>query len=92
VIGASVGIFALYYIGLVGGEALANRLIMEPFLAMWLTNILFLAIAALLLSRMSKVDATARGGDLSEIWDWIRATFARQARRIGIPLERRRRT
>jgi lipopolysaccharide export system permease protein len=92
VIGASVGIFALYYIGLVGGEALADRLIMGPFLAMWLTNILFFGISLLLLSRMRKEMATARGGDLSEAWDAIRAWFARQARRIGIPLERRRTT
>jgi lipopolysaccharide export system permease protein len=92
VIGASVGIFALYYIGLVGGEALADRLIMGPFLAMWLTNILFLVIAALLLSRMGKEGATARGGDMAEAWDAIRAWFARQARRVGIPLERRRAT
>jgi lipopolysaccharide export system permease protein len=90
VIGASVGIFALYYIGLVGGEALADRLIMEPFLAMWLTNILFLGIAALLLSRMGKEGATARGGDMAEAIDALRAWFARQARRVGIPLERRR--
>jgi lipopolysaccharide export system permease protein len=92
VIGASVGIFALYYIGLVGGEALADRLIMGPFLAMWLTNILFLVIAALLLSRMGKEGATARGGDMAEAWDAVRAWFARQARRVGIPLERRRAT
>ena len=90
VIGASVGIFALYYIGLVGGEALADRLIMEPFLAMWLTNLLFLVIAALLLSRMGKEGVTARGGDLSEAWDSLRSWFARQARHVGIPLERRR--
>ena len=90
VIGASVAIFALYYIGLVGGEALADRLIMEPFLAMWLTNILFLVIAALLLSRMGKEGATARGGDMADMWDSLRTWFARQARRVGVPLERRR--
>jgi lipopolysaccharide export system permease protein len=90
VIGASVGIFALYYIGLVAGEALADRLIMGPFLAMWLTNLLFLVIAALLLSRMGKEEATARGGDMSEAWDALRAWFARQGRRVGIPMERRR--
>jgi lipopolysaccharide export system permease protein len=89
VIGASVGIFALYYIGLVAGEALADRLIMGPFLAMWLTNILFLVIATLLLSRMGKEGVTARGGDLGEAWDSLRSWFARQARRVGIPLERR---
>lgn len=92
VIGASVGIFALYYIGLVGGEALADRLIVGPFLAMWLTNILFLGIAALLLSRMGKEGVTARGGDMAEALDALRAWFAKQARRVGIPLERRRRT
>jgi lipopolysaccharide export system permease protein len=92
VIGASVGIFALYYIGLVGGEALADRLLLSPFIAMWLTNILFLVIAAVLLSRMGKEGVTARGGDLSEAWDGIRSWFARQARRVGIPLERRRRS
>jgi lipopolysaccharide export system permease protein len=92
VIGASVGIFALYYIGLVGGEALADRLLLSPFIAMWLTNILFLGIAALLLSRMGKEGVTARGGDLSEAWDALRSWFARQARRVGIPLERRRRS
>ena len=90
VIGASVGIFALYYIGLVAGEALADRLIMGPFLAMWLTNLLFLVIAALLLSRMGKEGATARGGDLADVWDSLRTWFARQARHLGIPLERRR--
>ena len=90
VIGASVGIFALYYIGLVGGEALADRLIVTPFLAMWLTNILFLIIAALLLSRMGKEGVTARGGDMSEALDALRAWFAKHARRVGIPLERRR--
>jgi lipopolysaccharide export system permease protein len=92
VIGASVGIFALYYIGLVGGEALADRLLLSPFIAMWLTNLLFLGIAAILLSRMGKEGVTARGGDLSEAWDAIRSWFARQARRVGIPLERRRRS
>jgi lipopolysaccharide export system permease protein len=91
VIGASVGIFALYYIGLVGGEALADRLIVGPFLAMWLTNLLFLGIAALLLSRMGKEGVTARGGDMAEAVDALRTWFAKQARRVGIPLERRRR-
>jgi lipopolysaccharide export system permease protein len=90
VIGASVVIFALYYIGLVGGEALADRLIVPPFLAMWLTNILFLGIAALLLARMGKEGATARGGDMAEVLDAVRAWIARQGRRVGIPLERRR--
>jgi hypothetical protein len=57
---------------------------------MWLTNILFLVIATLLLSRMGKEGATARGGDMADAWDSLRTWFARQARRVGIPLERRR--
>jgi lipopolysaccharide export system permease protein len=40
VLGAGMVVFAIYYIGLIGGESLANRLTLSPFLAMWATNIL----------------------------------------------------
>jgi lipopolysaccharide export system permease protein len=35
----SVGFFLFYYLCLVGGEELANRLLLPPWLAMWLPNI-----------------------------------------------------
>lgn len=40
VIGAGMIVFSVYYVGLIAGESLANRLILPPFVAMWLTNIL----------------------------------------------------
>jgi lipopolysaccharide export system permease protein len=72
VIGASLVVFALYYIGLIAGEALADRDILSPFFAMWSANILFTVVGVLLLLRMSREGATARGGDMSEIVDSLR--------------------
>jgi lipopolysaccharide export system permease protein len=44
VIGVSLAVFTVYYVGLIGGESLANRLIIPPFWAMWTPNVLFTAI------------------------------------------------
>jgi lipopolysaccharide export system permease protein len=44
VIGVSVAVFAIYYIGLIGGEDLGDRMILSPFFAMWIPNLLFTAI------------------------------------------------
>lgn len=41
VVGVSFGFFCAYYVALVGGEELADRLILSPFWAMWAPNILF---------------------------------------------------
>jgi lipopolysaccharide export system permease protein len=47
VLGASLAVFGVYYVMLVTGESLANRLVVSPFVAMWAGNALLL-IAALL--------------------------------------------
>ena len=39
VIGVSFLVFAIYYIGLIGGESLANHNIISPFWAMWADNV-----------------------------------------------------
>jgi lipopolysaccharide export system permease protein len=44
VIGASLAIFSVYYVCLIGGESLANRLIISPFWAMWTPNVIFTAL------------------------------------------------
>ena len=44
VAGASMVIFGLYYVGLIGGETLANRLIVPPFWAMWAPNVITAAL------------------------------------------------
>jgi lipopolysaccharide export system permease protein len=48
-IGFSILLFLVYYIFLIGGEKLADRRLMEPWLAMWLANIVFLAVAVFIL-------------------------------------------
>ena len=89
VIGVSLGVFALYYIGLIAGESLGDRGYLSPFLAMWAANILFTAVGAILLSRMGKEGATSRGGDAGEMMDSLRVWFAKQARRAGLRVDRR---
>jgi lipopolysaccharide export system permease protein len=41
VIGASVAVFTVYYVGLIKGEDLGDRLVVSPFVAMWVPNLLF---------------------------------------------------
>lgn len=38
-IGLSIGFFTLYYLFLIGGESMGDRMLIEPWLAMWLPNI-----------------------------------------------------
>jgi len=42
-------IFLIYYIALTGGESLADKGYMSPFLSMWISNFIFLVVAALLI-------------------------------------------
>jgi lipopolysaccharide export system permease protein len=50
VIGMSLGIFAIYYVGLIGGESLADRLAAPPWI-LWAPNAIFTAVGLLLLWR-----------------------------------------
>lgn len=47
-------IFLIYYISLNGGEQLADKGLMPPFLAMWLSNIVFLMLGLMLIYLSSK--------------------------------------
>ena len=90
VIGVSFAIFGLYYVGLIGGETLANKGYVPPWLAMWGINIA-LALAGLALAlRMGRESSTSRGGDFGELLVMIRARVFGWLRRVGIPVERRR--
>ncbi len=60
VAGASMVIFGLYYVGLIGGETLANRLIVPPFWAMWAPNVITAALGAWGLWAIRR-QGTARG-------------------------------
>jgi lipopolysaccharide export system permease protein len=78
VIGVSLSVFALYYVGLIGGESLANEDYLPPFLAMWSANLILTAVGLVLLARMGREASTARGGDLGEVLDLIRLRFGRR--------------
>ena len=48
-VGISIGLFTVYWAFLIGGEQLADRLIVAPWVAMWAANILMVAVGLLLL-------------------------------------------
>jgi lipopolysaccharide export LptBFGC system permease protein LptF len=60
VIGASCAVFGAYYVCLIAGESLADRLVVSPFVAMWGANVLLLA-AALLAAWRSRSSLAPRG-------------------------------
>ena len=89
VIGVSLGVFAIYYVGLIAGESLADRAFLTPFWAMWAANVILTGVGLVLLVRMGREGATSRGGDLSEFTDAIKGFFGKFGRRAGVPTERR---
>ena len=68
----SLIVFALYYVGLIGGESLANKGIIPPFWAMWGTNVVLTVIGVVLLFRMGREENSARGGNWRDRLDRLR--------------------
>jgi lipopolysaccharide export system permease protein len=62
VVAASTGIFAIYWMGLIGGESLADRRVAGPVVTMWISNFVFTMVGLILVSRMGRAGATVRGG------------------------------
>lgn len=89
VIGVSFAIFGLYYVGLIGGETLADKGYLPPWLAMWAANIMLLIAGLALAARMGRESSTARGGDFAELMMTVRAKVFGWLRRFGVPVERR---
>lgn len=75
VITASVLIFAVFWMSLIGGETLADRGYMSPAMSMWLPNIILLPLGLLLVSRMSSMVATARAGGWQDLIYTLRTVF-----------------
>lgn len=90
VIGVSFSIFGLYYVGLIGGETLADKDFLPPWVAMWAANIILLVVGLVLASQMGRETSTSRGGDFAELLATVRARFLGWLRRFGIAIERRR--
>jgi len=76
VISVSVAVFGIYWMGLIGGENLADKGILPPFLAMFAPNLVFFAWGILLVRRLGTSMATSRGGDWSDMWASLRKTLA----------------
>ena len=77
VIGVSLLVFALYYVGLIGGEALANEGLVAPFWAMWGTNVILTIVGLVLMLRMGKDSTSNRGGHWGDRIDAMKAKFGR---------------
>jgi lipopolysaccharide export system permease protein len=80
VIGASLLVFSVYYVGLIGGEALADDGRMSPFMAMWQTNLIFGTIGLLGLWRAGREQSSGRGGGWGDLPRWLRRPALRRAR------------
>jgi lipopolysaccharide export system permease protein len=61
VIGVSLSIFCVYYVGLIGGENLADRDFITPFWGMWAPNVIFALIGGVALYLVSKSGARKLG-------------------------------
>ena len=82
VIGGGLLVFSVHYIGLTMGESLADRGHVQPWLAMWLPNIVLTVLGVVGLLRVSRESGSTRGGDFQEILDGIRHLFRRLRRRV----------
>src|SRR2546426_1009041 len=67
VIGMSVGVFTVYYVGLIAGEELGDRLLVSPFLAMWTPNLIFATAGLVGLWRIRRPGNAPHGGDWSDV-------------------------
>ncbi len=80
-LGVSLFVFALYYVGLIAGEALADRDLLPPWLAMWSTNLIFLTIGLALLSTVGNEGVSSRGGEMGErLGEWRERVMGRVRR------------
>ena len=82
VIGASLLIFSIYYVGLIGGESLADEGWMTPALAMWQTNVVFGTLGLFGMWRVGREKSSGRGGGWGDMPRWLR--------RVRVPALRRR--
>src|SRR6266513_5775780 len=76
VIGTSLVVYAIYYVGLIAGEDFGDRRIVSPFIAMWLPNLILGIAALVLLGATRRGGSTAHGGDWDDVkqslFGWLR--------------------
>jgi len=82
-IAVSVSIFAIYWMGLIGGETLADRGYVDPFISMWGTNLVFFSLGVWMSLRMGKWVATSRGGGWSDLLFTLKEMFKKPSALVG---------
>lgn len=78
-IGVSIIVFGLYYICLMGGEALADKGRLPAIVAMWIANVIFGVLGVMLLWRVESTTDTSRGGGFRDWWADRKARAALKA-------------
>lgn len=78
VMGVGFLVFAIYYVGLIGGESLSDKALVSPFIAMWIDNIVFLLLGLILVAFMGNENTTSRGSPFAEKIEAIRERFRRR--------------
>jgi lipopolysaccharide export system permease protein len=72
VLATSVVVFAIYYVGLIGGEELGDRLVVSPFVAMWIPNLVLATIGLLGLWVVERTGTSPRGSSWADTWRAVR--------------------
>ena len=83
VIGGGLAVFSIHYVGLTAGESLADRGLVQPWLAMWIPNIVLTIVGLIGLLRVSRESGSTRGGDFQEILEGLRHLLFRRRRRTS---------
>lgn len=68
----ATSVVAVYRMALINGEDLADRSVADPFWAIWAANMIFGAAGLVMVSRMGRWIASARGGGWQEVGDAVR--------------------
>jgi lipopolysaccharide export system permease protein len=71
VIGGGLLVFSIHYVGLTAGESLADRGLLEPWVAMWSPNILLTILGVVGLLWVSRESGSTRGGDFREMMEGL---------------------
>jgi lipopolysaccharide export system permease protein len=78
VIAVSLAVFAVYYVGLIGGETLADEGYVHPAASAWLMNGIFGALGVAGLLAIGREQSTSRGAGWGELPAWLRFRRRRQ--------------
>ena len=80
VIGVSLVVFTIYYIGLIGGEELGDHRVVSPAFAMWAANTLFTLLALLGFALTRRPAHSIAGANWADFWSALLGGLWRRRR------------